>query len=75
MFCCGFYIELFFFRKSGVTDYYALDDQHALHLARRVVKNLNYEKDKKVSVYPSGAALNVCCLLTVSEHVLLCIIF
>ena len=27
--------------KSGVTDHYALDDQHALHLARRSVANLN----------------------------------
>ena len=30
--------------KSGVTDHYALDDEHALHLARRVVTNLNYTK-------------------------------
>ena len=36
-------------KKSGVTDYYALDDHHALHLARRVVKNLNYKKDPPVS--------------------------
>ncbi|XP_046825996.1 methylcrotonoyl-CoA carboxylase beta chain, mitochondrial isoform X1 [Vespa crabro] len=28
-------------RKSGVSDYYAIDDTHALYLARRVVKNLN----------------------------------
>ncbi|XP_025061443.1 methylcrotonoyl-CoA carboxylase beta chain, mitochondrial isoform X3 [Alligator sinensis] len=31
-------------RKSGVTDHYALDDSHALHLARRAVRNLNYQK-------------------------------
>ena len=30
--------------KSGVTDHYALDDEHALHLARRVVTNLNHTK-------------------------------
>ena len=30
--------------QSGVTDHYALDDEHALHLARRVVTNLNYTK-------------------------------
>ncbi|KAF7393418.1 hypothetical protein HZH68_010237 [Vespula germanica] len=28
-------------RKSGVSDHYAVDDTHALILARRVVKNLN----------------------------------
>ncbi|KAK9408445.1 CoA carboxyltransferase N-terminal domain-containing protein [Crotalus adamanteus] len=31
-------------RKSGVTDHYALDDNHALHLARKVVRSLNYKK-------------------------------
>uniref|UniRef100_A0A4W3HPP6 methylcrotonoyl-CoA carboxylase n=1 Tax=Callorhinchus milii TaxID=7868 RepID=A0A4W3HPP6_CALMI len=31
-------------RKSGVTDHYALDDSHALHLARKVVRSLNYQK-------------------------------
>ena len=30
--------------RSGVTDHYAIDDEHALHLARRVVTNLNYTK-------------------------------
>ena len=30
--------------RSGVTDHYAVDDDHALHLARRVVGNLNYAK-------------------------------
>merc|ERR1719244_594450 len=29
---------------SGVTDHYAVDDAHALHLARRTVANLNYVK-------------------------------
>ena len=37
--------------KSGVTDHYALDDEHALHLARRSIKNLNYQKTPSVSVF------------------------
>merc|ERR1719150_1934746 len=36
--------------RSGVADHYALDDDHALHLARRVVKNLNYQKRPDVTV-------------------------
>lgn len=28
-------------RQSGVTDHYAIDDTHALHLTRQIVKNLN----------------------------------
>ena len=28
-------------KTSGVTDHYAIDDEHALHLARKVVGNLN----------------------------------
>ena len=34
---------------SGVTDHYAVDDEHALHLARRVVANLNYVKNPAVT--------------------------
>merc|ERR1719216_483720 len=34
--------------RSGVTDHYALDDEHALHLARRVISNLNYVKKPDV---------------------------
>ncbi|GCB61880.1 hypothetical protein scyTo_0009416, partial [Scyliorhinus torazame] len=37
-------------RKSGVTDHYALDDAHALHLARKAVRNLNYQKKMDVTV-------------------------
>ncbi|GBM13930.1 Methylcrotonoyl-CoA carboxylase beta chain, mitochondrial [Araneus ventricosus] len=37
-------------RKSGVTDYYATDDEHALHLTRRIVKNLNRRKPSQLSV-------------------------
>lgn len=36
--------------KSGVTDYYAQDDEHALHIARRIMKNINYRKDPKVTI-------------------------
>lgn len=36
-------------RKSGVTDHYALDDNHALHLARKAVRGLNYRKNIQVS--------------------------
>ncbi|KAG8524663.1 Methylcrotonoyl-CoA carboxylase beta chain, mitochondrial, partial [Galemys pyrenaicus] len=39
-------------RKSGVTDYYALDDNHALHLTRKIVRNLNYQKKLDVTVEP-----------------------
>ena len=35
---------------SGVTDHFALDDTHALHLARRCVANLNYTKYPGVTV-------------------------
>ena len=34
---------------SGVTDHYAVDDTHALHMARRGVANLNYVKNPGVS--------------------------
>ena len=30
-------------RKSGVADHYALDDEHALHITRSIVENLNRE--------------------------------
>ncbi|MDH4985737.1 carboxyl transferase domain-containing protein [Aminobacter anthyllidis] len=32
-------------RVSGVADYYAVDDEHALAIVRRIVKNLNRKKD------------------------------
>jgi 3-methylcrotonyl-CoA carboxylase beta subunit len=37
-------------RKSGVTDYFATDDNHALHLARRIVRNLNRTKTPTVNI-------------------------
>jgi len=39
--------------QSGVTDHYAVDDQHALHLARRAVANLNKVQAAQVSVAES----------------------
>jgi len=36
--------------KSGVTDHFAVDDAHALHLARRSVANLNKVQSAVVSV-------------------------
>ncbi|XP_051848473.1 methylcrotonoyl-CoA carboxylase beta chain, mitochondrial [Antechinus flavipes] len=44
-------------RKSGVTDHYALDDSHALHLARKVVRSLNYNKKLEVTIEPSEEPL------------------
>ncbi|XP_053387698.1 methylcrotonoyl-CoA carboxylase beta chain, mitochondrial-like [Mercenaria mercenaria] len=43
--------------KSGVTDYYAQDDTHALHLARNVIRNINYKKDPQVTVIQPEAPL------------------
>jgi 3-methylcrotonyl-CoA carboxylase beta subunit len=39
-------------RISGVTDHYALDDHHALGIARRIVGNLNRSKTIPVEVMP-----------------------
>jgi 3-methylcrotonyl-CoA carboxylase beta subunit len=38
-------------RRSGVTDHYAQDDEHALHLARNVVANLNWNNEERVKAY------------------------
>jgi 3-methylcrotonyl-CoA carboxylase beta subunit len=37
-------------RTSGVTDHYALDDRHALGIARRIVGNLNRKKTLSLDV-------------------------
>src|ERR1700729_1752807 len=37
-------------RTSGVTDHYALDDRHALGIARRIVGNLNAVKQVRLAV-------------------------
>ncbi|XP_043966940.1 methylcrotonoyl-CoA carboxylase beta chain, mitochondrial [Gambusia affinis] len=44
-------------KKSGVTDHYALDDNHALHLARKTVRSLNYRKNIEVTVEATEAPL------------------
>ena len=36
-------------RESGVADHYALDDDHALAMARRIVRNLNRTKPARLS--------------------------
>ena len=37
-------------RISGVADHYALDDQHALYLARQCIKSLNYKKAPTITI-------------------------
>ncbi len=37
-------------RTSGVTDYYAENDSHALHLARRAVRHLNRQKQMTLNL-------------------------
>jgi len=39
-------------RISGVTDHYAMNDAHALSIARRIVGNLNRRKQAKLAVRP-----------------------
>jgi len=39
-------------RTSGVTDHYALDDRHAIGIARRIVGNLNRTKSFALQVVP-----------------------
>ena len=40
-------------RTSGVTDHYAANDEHALHLTRRIVSNLNRVKKPEVNLLPT----------------------
>src|SRR5487761_1021128 len=44
-------------RVSGVTDHFAIDDRHALGIARRIVGNLNRVKTVGVEVRPPAAPL------------------
>lgn len=39
-------------KKSGVADYYANSDDHALQLARQCIKNLNHQKQPESNVLP-----------------------
>lgn len=48
---------ILFHRTSGVTDYYAVDDFHALHQARQCVKNLNLKKTLPVSTLYSAITI------------------
>src|ERR1700736_5442335 len=44
-------------RVSGVTDHYALDDRHALGIARQIVGHLNRTKSVQVEVKPPSEPL------------------
>lgn len=46
------FLHFDFSRTSGVTDHYALDDEHALHITRRIVQNLNRDPRLKTPVTP-----------------------
>ena len=37
-------------KVSGVADHYALDDHHALYLARRCIKTINYKKQPNITI-------------------------
>ena len=37
-------------RESGVADHYAVDDEHALAIVRRIVRNLNRKKDLQLTL-------------------------
>lgn len=39
-------------KVSGVADHYALDDEHALTICRRIVANLNIQKNPNITIAP-----------------------
>jgi len=45
-------------RQSGVADHYALDDEHALAITRRIVKNLNRTKAVGLALQKSSQPLH-----------------
>lgn len=45
-------------RESGVADHYAVDDEHALSIVRRIVKNLNRSKKIELNVRKSVPPLH-----------------
>src|SRR5947209_3732517 len=45
-------------RISGVTDHYALNDAHALSIARRIVGNLNGRKEPNIELKPAREPLH-----------------
>ncbi|MGH6763128.1 MAG: carboxyl transferase domain-containing protein [Phyllobacterium sp.] len=44
-------------KESGVADYYAQDDEHALMLARRIVRSLNRKKTTSLDLRPAAEPL------------------
>jgi 3-methylcrotonyl-CoA carboxylase beta subunit len=44
-------------RESGVADHYAMDDEHALAIARRIVRNLNRKKEVALDLRQPAAPL------------------
>jgi len=36
--------------QSGVSDYYAINDEHALQMARKIVSNLNKQKNPQITI-------------------------
>ncbi len=44
-------------RQSGVADHYAVDDDHALAIVRRIVKNLNRTKNVSLDLQPAAPPL------------------
>lgn len=47
-------------RQSGVTDHYAQDDVHALHLARNAVENLNWNNNQLLRINTSKVDEPIC---------------
>ena len=54
-------------RTSGVTDYYALNDEHALDMARDIVAALNYRKDPQLAHRGTGRS-GVRCPRAIRRH-------
>jgi 3-methylcrotonyl-CoA carboxylase beta subunit len=44
-------------RESGVADHYAVDDEHALAIVRRIVRNLNRSKQMQLKLQPPSQPL------------------
>jgi len=42
-----FYLKLFYNSVSGVSDHYANDDYHALHITKTIIANLNNNNNKQ----------------------------
>ena len=49
--------------QSGVTDHFAVDDMHAVHIAKSIVGNLNYRKEVDVCIEPSEVSVARCYLI------------